>query len=104
MFVYSSVQTGSGAHPASYLMSTKESYPGQKQLECEADHSWSSSAKVKNGGASLLPYILTHSNHLMTYGHHAIFWHINHMTTSSRNATVLSVLLGDLNLIAESTE
>jgi hypothetical protein len=32
------------------------------------------------------------------------FWHINHMTTSGRNATVLSVLLGDLNLIAESTE
>jgi hypothetical protein len=47
---------------------------------------------------------LTHSNHLTTYGRHAIFWHINHMTTSGRNATVLSVLLGDLNLIAESTE
>jgi hypothetical protein len=40
----------------------------------------------------------------MTYGRHAIFWHINHMTTSGRNATVLSVLLGDLNLIADSTE
>jgi hypothetical protein len=50
------------------------------------------------------PTFLTHSNHLTTYGHHAIFWHINHMTTSGRNATVLSVLLGDLNLIAESTE
>jgi hypothetical protein len=47
---------------------------------------------------------LTHSNHLTTYGRHAIFGHINHMTTSGRNATVLSVLLGDLNLIAESTE
>jgi hypothetical protein len=36
----------------------------------------------------------------MTYGRHVIFWHINHMTTLGRNATVLSVLLGDLNLIA----
>jgi hypothetical protein len=28
--------------------------------------------------------ILTHSNHLTT-----IFWHINHVTTAGRNATVL---------------
>jgi hypothetical protein len=47
---------------------------------------------------------LTHSNHLTTYGRHAIFWRINHMTTTGRNATVFSVLLGDLNQFAESTE
>jgi hypothetical protein len=40
----------------------------------------------------------------MIYGRRAIFWHINHVMTSGRNAAVLSVLLGDLNLIAESTE
>jgi hypothetical protein len=33
-----------------------------------------------------------------------ILTHSNHFTTSGRNATLLSVLLGDLNLIAESTE
>jgi hypothetical protein len=38
------VQTGSGAHPASYQMGIKR--PGR-----EADHSPPSSAEVKNGGA-----------------------------------------------------
>jgi hypothetical protein len=46
------VQTGFGAHPASYTTGTRGSFPG-----CEADHSPSSSAKVKNGGAiSPLPH------------------------------------------------
>jgi hypothetical protein len=41
------VQNGSGAHPASY-MGTRGSFPGVKQLGHEADHSPSSSGKVKN--------------------------------------------------------
>jgi hypothetical protein len=41
-----SVQTGSGAHQASYPMGT-----GVKRSKREADHSSPSSAEVKNGGA-----------------------------------------------------
>jgi hypothetical protein len=33
-----SVQTGSGAHPASYSMGAGVSFPGVKRPECEADH------------------------------------------------------------------
>jgi hypothetical protein len=40
--LYHHVQNGSGAHPASYPMGTTGSFPGG-----EADHSPSSSAKVK---------------------------------------------------------
>jgi hypothetical protein len=51
------IQTGSGAHPASYPMGTPASYPvgtgdpfpgGKVQLGHDADHSPPSSAKVKN--------------------------------------------------------
>jgi hypothetical protein len=42
------VQTGCGFHPASYPMLTRGSFPGVKRLKCEADHSHSSSAEVKN--------------------------------------------------------
>jgi hypothetical protein len=43
-----SVQTGSGAHPASYPMGgTRGSFPGVKRPGCEADHSPPSSAEVK---------------------------------------------------------
>jgi hypothetical protein len=41
-----SVQTGSGVHPASYLMGC-----GVKHRGSEADHSPASSARVENGGA-----------------------------------------------------
>jgi hypothetical protein len=41
------VQTGSGAHPASYPMCTGGSFPGVKQQEHEADHSSQTSAEVK---------------------------------------------------------
>jgi hypothetical protein len=45
----SCVQTGSGAHPASYTMGTRGSFPGGKaQPGREADHSPPSSAEVKN--------------------------------------------------------
>jgi hypothetical protein len=37
------VQTGSGAHPAPYPGGTRGSFPG-----CETDHSFPSSAEVKN--------------------------------------------------------
>jgi hypothetical protein len=40
------VQTGSGAHPTTYPMGNRGSFPGGK-----ADHSPPSSAEVKNGGA-----------------------------------------------------
>jgi hypothetical protein len=42
------VQIGSGAHPASYPMGTRGSYPGGKAAGREADHSPPSSAEVKN--------------------------------------------------------
>jgi hypothetical protein len=43
------VQTGSGAHPASYPMGTGGSFPGGKaQPGRHADHSPPSSADVKN--------------------------------------------------------
>jgi hypothetical protein len=41
------VQTGSGAHPASYPMGTGGSFPGVKRQGREADHSPSTSAEVK---------------------------------------------------------
>jgi hypothetical protein len=40
------VQTGSGAHPASYIMGTVGCFPGGK-----SDHSPPTSAEVKNSGA-----------------------------------------------------
>jgi hypothetical protein len=42
------VQNGSGAHPASYPMNTRDSFPGVKRPVNEADHSPPSSAEVKN--------------------------------------------------------
>jgi hypothetical protein len=42
------VQNGSGAHPASYTMGTRDSFPGVKRPGREADHSPPSSAEVKN--------------------------------------------------------
>jgi hypothetical protein len=50
-FCFLERQTGSRAHPASYPVEVK-------LPECETDHSSSSSAEVKNGGAvpPLTPY------------------------------------------------
>jgi hypothetical protein len=42
------VQTGPGAHPASYPMGTTGSFPGVKLPVRESDHSPPSSAEVKN--------------------------------------------------------
>jgi hypothetical protein len=43
------VQTGSGSHPASYLMDTGGPFPSGKALTGrDADHSPPSSAEVKN--------------------------------------------------------
>jgi hypothetical protein len=51
MFLYFSLsKTGSGAHPASYLIGT-----GVKRLEREDGHSPPSNAEVKNGGTPTLP-------------------------------------------------
>jgi hypothetical protein len=41
------VQTGSGAHPTSYLMGTGSSFPGVKWPGRKADHSPPTSAEVK---------------------------------------------------------
>jgi hypothetical protein len=41
------VQNGSGAHPASYTMGTRGSFPEGKAAGLEADHSPPSSAEVK---------------------------------------------------------
>jgi hypothetical protein len=45
------VQTGSGAHPASYAMDTGDSFLGGKSERREADLKHLYSAEVKNGGA-----------------------------------------------------
>jgi hypothetical protein len=42
------VQNGSGAHPASYPMGTRGSFPGVKRPGPEVDHSPPSSAEVQN--------------------------------------------------------
>jgi hypothetical protein len=41
------LQNGSGAHPVSYTMGTRGSFPGVKRPGREADHSPPSSAEVK---------------------------------------------------------
>jgi hypothetical protein len=41
------VQNGSGAHPASYPMGTRGSFPGNKAAGREADHSPPSSVEIK---------------------------------------------------------
>jgi hypothetical protein len=46
--LYHSVETGFGAHPASYAVGIRGSFPGVKWPEREAEHSPPSSAKVKN--------------------------------------------------------
>jgi hypothetical protein len=51
IYLFHNIQTGSGAHPASYPMGTE----GVKEPEREANNSLSSNAYVKNGGAELLP-------------------------------------------------
>jgi hypothetical protein len=52
-----SVQTGSGAHPASYIMGTGGYFPVKLPWR-EADHSPRSNAEVNNGGAiPPLPHI-----------------------------------------------
>jgi hypothetical protein len=48
LFLHHRVQTGSGAHPASYSMGNGSSFPGGKTAGSEADHSPPSSAEVKN--------------------------------------------------------
>jgi hypothetical protein len=42
------VYTGSGAHPASYLMGTRGTFPRDKAAGREADHWLQSSVEVKN--------------------------------------------------------
>jgi hypothetical protein len=41
------VKNGSGAHPASYPLGTRGSFPGVERPEREADHTLPSSAEVK---------------------------------------------------------
>jgi hypothetical protein len=47
IFSFLVVQTGSGAHPASYPMGTRGSFSGGKAPRREADHSPPASAEVK---------------------------------------------------------
>jgi hypothetical protein len=47
-FLLYRVQTGSGAHPASYTVSTGSYFPVDTVAGCEANHSIPSSAEVKN--------------------------------------------------------
>jgi hypothetical protein len=47
-FLPHSVQSGSGVHPASYPMGTRDSFPGVNRTGCEPYHSPTSSAKIKN--------------------------------------------------------
>jgi hypothetical protein len=51
-----SVQTKSEANPNSYPLGTRSLFLGVKKQECESDHSFPSSAEVKNGiSAQCLP-------------------------------------------------
>jgi hypothetical protein len=58
--LFYSVQTSSGAHPASNPIDSGGSFPGIKRPGREADHSPSSSAEVKNGG-TIPPLLRTSS-------------------------------------------
>jgi hypothetical protein len=52
------VQTGSGAHPASYPIGTGGSFPGSKVAGGVADHSPPYNAEVNKGGAmTSLPHM-----------------------------------------------
>jgi hypothetical protein len=53
------VQTGSGAHPASYPRGTEKSYPGIHRPGREAHHSPPSSPEVKNVGELYLHFCTT---------------------------------------------
>jgi hypothetical protein len=44
------IQTGPGAHPASYPLGTGDSFPWVKRTERETDHPPPYSAEVNNGG------------------------------------------------------
>jgi hypothetical protein len=44
-----SIQTGPGAHSASYSMGTGDYFPGSTEAGREADHTSSCTAEVKNG-------------------------------------------------------
>jgi hypothetical protein len=50
-----SVQTGSGAHLASYPTGIEGYFPGGKAAVCETDYSFPSSAEVRNGAIPTLP-------------------------------------------------
>jgi hypothetical protein len=57
IFLMYNVQTGSGAHPATYTVGHGGCFPKGKWQGHEADHSPTSNAEVKNGGAILsLPH------------------------------------------------
>jgi hypothetical protein len=47
LIIFVKNQNGSGAHPASYPMGIRGSFPGVKRPGREADHSPTSSAEVK---------------------------------------------------------
>jgi hypothetical protein len=54
------VQTGSGTHPASYLMGTWGSLSWDKEAGREADHTSPASAEVKNMYIYTLTFIHLH--------------------------------------------
>jgi len=60
IFLFTSVHTGSGAHPASYPMGIGCSLPVIKRPGREADHSAQSSGRVKNvwSYTSTQPYVI----------------------------------------------
>jgi hypothetical protein len=55
-----SVQTGSGAHPASYPTCTESPFLWNKAAGGKADHPPPSSAEVKRGAIPLLPPLQLH--------------------------------------------
>jgi hypothetical protein len=58
LYIDHSVQTGFGAHSASYPMGTASSFPEINRPGPQADHSPPSNADVKNGGATPpLPHV-----------------------------------------------
>jgi hypothetical protein len=74
------VQTGSGVQPASYLMSTGESFPGVKRPEREADHSPPTSAEVKK-------------TWIHTFSHHTFSWRSAQLVKHGGNFTLPYIFL-----------
>jgi hypothetical protein len=68
-------QAGSGAHKASYTMSTEGSFPGVKRPGRVADHSPPSRAKTKNAWSYASTFLIRLHGVVLSYAMDAYSWH-----------------------------